>query len=114
MSERLNDEHDLNEYTTTSPERTSIEAVISRVRRSIEKAKDGDDLIRRVEVIRGFPATDFTALHRERVVGDIQRKFKELTDETLTKSVVRKMLEPTVDDLRSQMEGEPQIGRAHV
>lgn len=103
----LDDEDDLIGDTDTSSERTSIEAVISRVRRSIEKAKDGDDLIRRVEVIRGFPATDFTALHRERVVGDIQRRFKELTGESLTKSVVRKMLEPTVDDLRSQLEGEP-------
>src|SRR5690625_6465669 len=62
----LDDEDDLIGDTDTSSERTSIEAVISRVRRSIEKAKDGDDLIRRVEVIRGFPATAITALHRER------------------------------------------------
>src|SRR5690625_7758184 len=85
----LDDEDDLIGDTDTSSERTSIEAVISRVRRSIEKAKDGDDLIRRVEVIRGFPATDFTALHRERVVGDIQRKFKELTDRSEERRVAK-------------------------
>src|SRR5690625_7417493 len=50
----LDDEDDLIGDTDTASERTSIEAVIIRVRRTIEEAMHGDDLMRRAEVTRGF------------------------------------------------------------
>lgn len=84
----------------------TIEDVLKKVRRSIEKAKDLDDLERRLEIIRGFPTSDFRDLHRDLVSADIQTKFVELTGEKITKATARKMLAPTIEDLRSQVAGE--------
>lgn len=91
-------------------ENVSIEDVLTKVRRSIARAKDLDDLERRLEIIRGFPATDFRDLHRDLISPDIQKKFAELSGEKITKAVARKLLAPTVEDLRSQVEGEPLPG----
>lgn len=85
----------------------SIEDVLRKVRRSIEKAKDLDDLERRLEIVRGFPTTDFRDLHRDLVSADVQKKFLELSGEKITKATARKMLAPTFEDLRSQVEGDP-------
>lgn len=85
----------------------TIEDVLKKVRRSIEKAKSLDDLERRLEIIRGFPTSDFRDLHRDLVSADIQKRFVELSGEKITKATARKMLAPTIEDLRSQVEGEP-------
>jgi len=85
----------------------TIEDVLRKVRRSIEKATSLDDLERRLEIIRAFPTTDFRDLHRDLVAPDIQRKFVELVDQKITKATARKMLSPTVENLRDQMTGAP-------
>jgi hypothetical protein len=83
----------------------TIEDVLKKVKASIARAKSLDDLERRLEIIRGFPTTDFRDLHRDLVAPDIQRKFKELTGESITKAVARKMLASTIENLRKQVEG---------
>lgn len=85
----------------------TIEDVLVKVRRSIGRAKSLDDLERRLEIIRGFPTTSFRDLHRDLVAGDVQKAFFELIGEKITKATARKMLAPTVENLRDQMAGEP-------
>lgn len=85
----------------------SIEDVLKKVRRSIARATDLDDLDRRLEVVRGFPTTDFRDLHRDLVSADVQKRFHELCGEKITKATALKMLAPTFENLRSQVEGEP-------
>lgn len=97
---------DLEDLTPEEPKSRTIEDVLNRVRRSILNAKSLDDLERRLVIIRGFPTTDFRDLHRDLVSVDIQKKFVELTGDKITKATARKMLEPTIEDLRSQVEGE--------
>lgn len=88
----------------------TIEHVLRKVRKSIGKAKSLDDLERRLDIIRAFPLSDFRDLHRDLVAVDVQRKFAELADEKITKSTARKMLSPTVENLRDQMSGQPLPG----
>jgi hypothetical protein len=85
----------------------SIEDVLRRVRASIAKAKSLNDLERRLDIIRAFPLSDFRHLHRDLVAVDVQKAFKELAGEKITKAEARKMLAPTVENLRDQMAGEP-------
>ena len=58
----------------------SIEDVLLRVRKSINNAKSLDDLERRLEIIRGFPTSDFRDLHRDLVAADVQRVFEAIQD----------------------------------
>lgn len=85
----------------------SIELVLRRVRLSIGKATSLDDLDRRLEIIRAFPTSDFRELHRDLVSADVQKKFTELTGEKITKATARKMLAPTIENLREQAKDEP-------
>lgn len=85
----------------------TIEDVLRKVRRSIAKATSLDDLERRLEIIRAFPTTDFRDLHRDLVAPDVQAKFAELADQKITKATARKMLAPTVENLRDQMSDQP-------
>lgn len=103
----LGELEDLEPEERSAKQAVSIDDVLKKVRRSIEKAKDLDDLERRLEIIRGFPTTDFRDLHRDLVSADIQKKFVELSGEKITKATARRMLAPTIQDLRSQVEGEP-------
>lgn len=101
---------DIDDLIGTAPvekKAATIEDVLRKVRRSIEKAKSLDDLERRLEIIRAFPTTDFRDLHRDLVAPDIQRKFAELADQNITKATARKMLTPTVENLRDQMADAP-------
>lgn len=86
----------------------SIEDVLLRVRKSINNAKSLDDLERRLEIIRGFPTSDFRDLHRDLVAADVQRVFEALSGgEKITKATARKMLAPTIENLREQAKDEP-------
>lgn len=85
----------------------TIEDVLRKVRKSIAKAKSLDDLERRLDIIRAFPLTDFRDLHRDLVAVDVQKAFAELAGEKITKAVARKMLAPTVENLRDQMADQP-------
>lgn len=89
------------------PKRVSIEDVLARVRKSIRRATSLDDLERRLEIIRAFPSTDFRDLHRDLVAVDVQEKFVELAGEKITKATARKMLSPSLQNLREQMKGKP-------
>lgn len=86
---------------------TSIEDVLARVRRSLANAKSLDDLERRLDIIRAFPVSDFRELHRDLVSADVQRVFNELSGEKITKATARKMLAPTIENLRDQAKDEP-------
>lgn len=83
-----------------------IEKVLVKVKKSIAKALSLNDLERRLEKIRALPTDGFRDLHRDLVAPDLQKKFVELTGEKITKAVARKMLAPTVENLRSQVEGD--------
>lgn len=85
----------------------TIEDVLRKVRKSIAKAKSLNDLERRLEIIRAFPTTDFRDLHRDLVAVDVQKAFVALAGEKITKAVARKMLAPTVENLRDQMADQP-------
>lgn len=87
--------------------KATIEDVLRRVRKSIANAKSLDDLDRRLDIIRAFPTTDFRDLHRDLVSVDVQRKFFELTEEKITKATARKMLAPTIENLREQVKDKP-------
>lgn len=101
------DEDDLIGDVAPKPKKAkTIEDVLRKIKISISKAKSLDDLERRLEIIRGFPTTDFRELHRDLVAPELQKKFKELTDESITKATARRMLEPTVENLRKQYEDE--------
>lgn len=90
--------------------KATIEDVLRRVRKSITKATSLDELDRRLDIIRAFPTADFRDLHRDLVSVDVQRKFLELTDEKITKATARKMLAPTVENLRDQVAGQEMPG----
>lgn len=99
------DEEDLiGDSEPAKPKSKTIEDVLRKVKASISKASSLDDLERRLEIIRGFPTTDFRDLHRDLCAPEIQKKFKDLTGEAITKATARKMLEPTVENLRKQCE----------
>lgn len=80
--------------------------VLAKVRKLIARAKNLDGLVKLLERIQAIPVSDFKERLRELVVGDVQRKFKELDGQTVSKTLVRKMLVPTVENLRKQREGE--------
>lgn len=84
----------------------TAEQVLIKVKRILAKAESLNDLEIRLEKLRGLPTTDFRDLHRDLVAPDVQRKFHELTGEKITKTVARKMLAPTIENLRKQAEGE--------
>lgn len=83
-----------------------VERVLAKVKRSIHKADSLNDLERRLEKIRALPVDGFRDLHRDLVAPDLQKKFAELTGEKITKTAARKMLAPTVVNLRQQVEGK--------
>lgn len=85
---------------------TTIEEVLAKVKRSIGRASDLTDLERRLDVIRALPTTDFRELHRDLIAPVLQKKFHEITNEKITKATARKMLAPTVENLRAQAEGQ--------
>jgi len=89
-----------------APKPATIEEVLRRVRASIGKAPTLDALIRLVETIRAFPIADFRDLHRDLVATDVQRRFAELDGQKITKTAARKMLAPTVENLRDQVAGK--------
>lgn len=91
------------------PEKKKVantEKVLAKVKRIIGKSTSLNDLERRLEKIQAIPTTDFRDLHRDLVAPDVQRKFLELTGEKITKAMARKMLAPTLENLRKQAEGE--------
>lgn len=83
-----------------------VEKVLAKVKRSIARASSLNDLENRVEKIRALPIDGFRELHRDLVAPDLQKKFLELTGEKITKANARKMLAPTVENLRKQVEGQ--------
>lgn len=83
----------------------TAEQVLAKVKRILARAESLNDLENRLEKIRSLPTTDFRDLHRDLVAPDVQRKFQELTGEKITKTVARKMLSPTIENLRAQAEG---------
>ncbi len=85
----------------------SIEDVLRKVKRTITNAETLNDLDRRLEKIRAIPTTTLKDFHRDMVVTDLQKKWQELTGEKPAKAVVKKMLAPTVENLRDQMAAEP-------
>lgn len=101
------DEDDLVGGTPSKKKKTvDIEKVLAKVKRSIAKADSLNDLERRLEKIRALPTDGFRDLHRDLVAPDLQKKFADLTGEKITKASARKMLAPTVENLRKQVEGE--------
>lgn len=82
------------------------EQVLAKVKRKIAKATSLSDLERRVDAIRSISLETFRDLHRDLVAPDLQKKFAELTGEKITKAAARKMLAPTVENLRKQAEGQ--------
>lgn len=92
--------------TTEKKPVTTIEEVLAKVKRSIGRSDSLTDLERRLDIIRALPTTDFRELHRDLVAPDVQKKFLELTGEKITKATARKMLAPTIENLRAQAEGE--------
>lgn len=101
------DEDDLVGGTPGKKKKTvDIEKVLAKVKRSIAKAENLNDLERRLEKIRALPTDGFRDLHRDLVAPDLQKKFADLTGEKITKAAARKMLAPTVENLRKQVEGE--------
>ncbi|MDX0622853.1 hypothetical protein GOD54_23425 [Sinorhizobium medicae] len=84
----------------------NTEQVLAKVKRIIAKADSLNDLERRLEKIRAIPTTDFRDLHRDLVAPDVQKKFAEITGEKITKATARKMLAPTIENLRAQAEGQ--------
>lgn len=85
----------------------SIEDVLRKVKRAIAKAESLNDLDRRLEKIRAIPTTTLKDFHRDMLVSDVQRKMHELTGEKPAKPVAKKMLAPTIENLRDQMVGQP-------
>lgn len=93
--------------TEPAPEKkATIERVLAKVKRSIQRADSLNDLERRLDKIRAIPTTDFRDLHRDLVAPEVQKKFHELTGEKITKVTARKMLAPTLENLRAQAEGQ--------
>lgn len=84
----------------------NTERVLAKVKRFIAKADSLNELERRLEKIQALPTADFRDLHRDLVAPDVQRKFLELTGEKITKAAARKMLAPTLENLRRLAEGE--------
>lgn len=84
----------------------TIEQVLAKVKKSIGRADSLTDLERRLDTIRALPTEAFRDLHRDLVAPDVQKKFLEITGEKLTKANARKMLAPTIENLRKQAEGK--------
>lgn len=101
------DEEDLIGGTPVKKKAPTTEQVLAKVKKSIGKADSLTDLERRLEKIRALPTDAFRDLHRDLVAPDVQKKFVELTGEKITKATARKMLAPTVENLRKQAEGKP-------
>lgn len=97
----LLDEFEEDDLIGESPKAT-IEIVLDKVRRVIAGAPTLNELEKRLEVIRAMPLDEFKDLHRNLVAPDIQKKFKEL-GQSLTKAEARKLLKPTMADLRNQL-----------
>lgn len=85
----------------------SIEDVLRKVKRTIAKAETLNDLDRRLEKIRAIPTTTLKDFHRSMVVGDLQKKWQELSGDRPAKAEAKKMLAPTVENLREQMAAQP-------
>jgi len=85
----------------------TIEDVLRKVKLAIARADSHSDLDRRLEKIRAIPTTTLKDFHRDMVANDLQRKMKELTGDSLSKPVAKKMLAPTVANLRDQMADQP-------
>jgi hypothetical protein len=90
-----------------APAVPTVEDVLRKVRSAIRKADSLNDLDRRLEKIRAIPTAAFKDFHRDMVVKDLQAKLKELTGETVSKPIAKKMLAPTIENLRDQMAAEP-------
>lgn len=97
---------DLIGESPTAKKGASIEDVLRRVRKSIANAKTLDDLDRRLEIIRAFPTADFSELYRDLVAADVQKAFIAISGDKITKAAARKMLAPTIENLRAQAMGE--------
>lgn len=104
----IDDEDDLVGTATPKPKKPAadIEKVLTKVKKLIGRAKSLNDLEAKLEKIRALPTEGFRDLHRDLVAPVLQQKFAELTGEKITKAAARKMLAPTVENLRQQVEGE--------
>lgn len=91
---------------TPEPKKKTAQDVVAKVRRVIGQATSLDDLTKRLEKIQSIPVANFADNMRELVVVDVQNKFRELDGTQLSKAVARKMLVPTVENLRKQAEGK--------
>lgn len=100
------DEEDLIGGTPVKKKAPTTEQVLAKVKKSIAKADSLTDLERRLDKIRALPMDAFRDLHRDLVAPDVQKKFVELTGEKITKATARKMLAPTIENLRKQAEGK--------
>lgn len=100
------DDEDLIGTTPAAKKGTSIEDVLRRVRQTIALASSLDDLDRRLAIIRAFPTTDFSELYRDLVAVDVQKAFALISGDKLTKAAARKMLAPTIENLRAQAQNE--------
>lgn len=99
------DPDDLVGGTPAKKKPATTEKVLAKVRRLIARASSLNDLEHRVEKIQALPIDTFRDLHRDLVAPDLQKKFAEITGEKITKAVARKMLAPTIENLRKQAEG---------
>lgn len=100
------DEDDLIGGKPEKKKAPTTEQVLAKVKRLIAKANSLSELETRLEKIQAIPTTAFRDLHRDLVAPDVQKKFAELTGEKITKAAARKMLAPTIENLRQQAEGE--------
>lgn len=85
----------------------TIEDVLAKVRKTINNATTLSELDRRLEKIRAIPTATFKDFHRDMVVKDLQAKLKEITGDSISKPSAKKMLAPTIENLRDQMASEP-------
>lgn len=85
----------------------TIEDVLRKVRLTIERAESLNDLDRRLEKIRAISTNTLRDFHRDMVVTTLQKRMQELTGEKPAKPVAKKMLAPTIENLRDQMSDEP-------
>ena len=104
--EAEDDEEDVIGGKPANKKAPTIEQVLAKVKKSIGRADSLSDLERRLDIIRALPTETFRDLHRDLVAPDVQRMFLQITGEKLTKANARKMLAPTIENLRKQAEGQ--------
>lgn len=85
----------------------TIEDVLARVKLTITNASSLNDLDMRLEKVRAIPTQTLRDFHRDMLVTTLQAKMGELTGEKPAKPIAKKMLAPTLENLRDQMASEP-------